>query len=129
MGGETIELRSDIGGGKTAFVKGLARGVGSEDQVASPTFTISRVYLCHDGMRMNHFDFYRLSDPGLMRSELGESVTDPSSITVVEWAGIAEDVLPQDRLVIEIATTGEYTRHMKLSAGPEHIHLLEVFEN
>ena len=123
-GGETIELRSDIGGGKTTLVRGLARGAGSSDQVASPTFTISRVYTCHDDLRMNHFDFYRLEDPGLMKSELGESVSDPTSITVVEWAGIVEDVLPRDRLVIEIATTGEELRHIKLWAGESHSHLL-----
>ncbi len=43
-GGEVIELVSDLGGGKTVFVRGLAKGMGSDDQVASPTFTISREY-------------------------------------------------------------------------------------
>ena len=123
-GGETIELRSDIGGGKTSLVRGLAKGAGSTDQVASPTFTISRVYDCPSNIRMNHFDFYRLEDPGLMQAELGESVTDPTSITIVEWAGIVENVLPSDRVVIEISSTGEDTRHLRVSAGAEHKHVI-----
>ena len=123
-GGETIELRSDLGGGKTTLVRGLAKGAGSDDQVASPTFTISRVYDAPDNIRINHFDFYRLQDPGLMQAELGESVSDPLSVTIVEWAGIVEDVLPSDRLVIEISSTGEYLRHFKLAAGESHAHLL-----
>ncbi len=124
-GGEIIELRSDIGGGKTTLVRGLAKGAGSEDQVASPTFTISRVYNCPKSIRINHFDFYRLDDPGLMRAELGESVTDPQSITIVEWANIVDDVLPKDRLVVEITSTGEDSRHIGLAAGPDHSHVVE----
>ncbi len=123
-GGEVIELRSDIGGGKTTLVRGLAKGAGSTDQVASPTFTISRVYNCPNGVRINHFDFYRLNDPGVMQGELGESVTDPTSVTVVEWANIVNQVLPEDRLLIEITSTGEDSRHIGLAAGPTHIHML-----
>lgn len=125
-GGETIELRSDVGGGKTTFVRGLAGGAGSTDQVASPTFTISKVYTGHSDIRINHFDFYRLSDPGVMQGELGESVTDPNSVTIVEWAGLVEDVLPIDRLIIEVSTTGENSRQFKLSAGPDHAHLVQL---
>ena len=68
-GGETIELVSDLGGGKTAFVSGLAKGMGSRDSVSSPSFTLSNVYQA-DNISLHHFDFYRLSDPGILRDEL-----------------------------------------------------------
>jgi tRNA threonylcarbamoyladenosine biosynthesis protein TsaE len=123
-GGETLELRSDIGGGKTTFTRGLVSGAGSSDQVASPTFTISRVYNAPNNVRINHFDFHRLNDPGLMASALGESVSDPSSVTIVEWADIVDAVLPDDRLIVSISATGDDSRVISFFAQPEHSHLL-----
>src|SRR5437764_11905760 len=79
-GGETIELVSDLGGGKTTFVRGLAKGMGTSDKVASPSFTISREYKAGD-LTMCHFDFYRLSEPGIMASEVAELVSDPKVVT------------------------------------------------
>ncbi len=125
-GGEVIDLSSDVGGGKTVFVRGLAEGFNSADQVASPTFTISRHYRSANSIdkAIHHFDFYRLDDPGLMKQELGESLTDPNTIVVVEWSGIVSEVLPEDRLLIKFSVTGEETRLMSLYAGPHHQHLL-----
>lgn len=100
-GGEVIELRSDLGGGKTTFVKGLARGAGSKDTVNSPTFTLSRIYRAPK-FTISHFDFYRLDDPGIMADQLAESVADDQIVTVVEWAGIVNDVLPDERISIEL---------------------------
>jgi len=74
-GGEVLELRSDLGGGKTTFVRGLVRGAGCHDRVSSPTFTLSRVYKSKD-FEIHHFDFYRLQDPGLVANELAEVVGD-----------------------------------------------------
>ena len=104
QGGEVVELISDLGGGKTTFVRGLARGMGSHDRVASPTFTISRLYESKN-LEMHHFDFYRLGEAGLMTEELSEVLHDPKIITVVEWAGIVQDVLPKKRLSITIEKT------------------------
>jgi tRNA threonylcarbamoyladenosine biosynthesis protein TsaE len=98
-GGEAIELISDLGGGKTTFVRGLVRGAGSTDLVASPTFTISRVYRAGQ-KTVRHYDFYRLSEPGLMAVELSESLGDPDDIVVVEWGAVVQDVLPSDRLQV-----------------------------
>lgn len=103
-GGEIIELISDLGGGKTTFVRGLARGAGSTDRVASPTFTISRVYQAGK-LEIHHFDFYRLGEAGLIAEELAEVISDPHSVTVVEWADIVADVLPSKRLTITIEKT------------------------
>src|SRR5690606_30129333 len=97
-GGEVVELISDLGGGKTAFVRGLAKGAGSKDDVASPTFTISRIY-SGPKFDIHHYDFYRLSEPGVVRQELEESLADGQVVIAVEWAETVRDVLPENRLI------------------------------
>jgi tRNA threonylcarbamoyladenosine biosynthesis protein TsaE len=74
-GGEVIDLSSDLGGGKTTMMRGIARGAGSKDHVASPTFTISKEYDAGK-LRIIHFDFYRLTEPGSMAMELADVVGD-----------------------------------------------------
>lgn len=101
-GGEVIELIGDVGAGKTTFVKGIAEGLAIEDDVQSPSFTISRVYEARDGMRLHHYDFYRLHDAGVMRYELTESIEDPRVVTVIEWAETVQAVLPEARAIIQI---------------------------
>lgn len=109
QGGEVIELISDLGGGKTTLTRGIAKGFGSTDKVASPTFTVNKEYRS-GSKRIVHYDFYRLQDPGLLEFELAESLQDPSAVTIIEWADIVHDVLPKDRITIRISTTGDYTR-------------------
>lgn len=91
---------ADLGGGKTTFVRGLARGMGSSDAVSSPTFTLNRVYECAGGLQLHHFDFYRLSEPGIVADQLNESLNNPHAVTVVEWSDIVKDVLPKEHLSI-----------------------------
>jgi tRNA threonylcarbamoyladenosine biosynthesis protein TsaE len=98
-GGEIIELRSDLGGGKTTFVQGLAKGAGSQDRVSSPTFTLSRIYKTKN-FDIHHFDFYRLNDPGILAEQLAEVLAEPN-VVVVEWADIVNDVLPDNKISIE----------------------------
>jgi tRNA threonylcarbamoyladenosine biosynthesis protein TsaE len=100
-GGEVIELVSDLGGGKTAFVRGLARGLGSTESVHSPSFTLSNRYQA-DKLTLYHFDFYRLEEPGIMKDELAEVLDDPQAVVAVEWGKIVDDVLPPQRLIIRI---------------------------
>ncbi len=118
-GGEVIELMSDLGGGKTTFVRGLARGLGSSDTVASPTFMICKQYNAGK-ITLYHYDFYRLSEPGIMEHELQEGLSDPNAIIVVEWADIVADILPKNRITISIAATSE-TERMITIQGPQII--------
>lgn len=118
-GGEVIELVSDLGGGKTTFVRGLVRGLGSSDKVASPTFTISKVYAAGD-LEVHHFDFYRLQEPGIIADELAEVVADPKVIVVVEWADAVQHVLPAHRITITISQTPKGDRRFIFST-PEHM--------
>jgi tRNA threonylcarbamoyladenosine biosynthesis protein TsaE len=101
-GGETIELIGDIGAGKTTLVKGIARGLSIDEEVASPSFTVSRTYAARDGLFLQHYDFYRLDEAGIMESEIAETLRDPKSITVIEWAGGLSEILPKDRQTIKI---------------------------
>lgn len=118
-GGEVIELISDLGGGKTTFVRGLVRGLGSQDKVSSPTFTISKVYKARD-LEVHHFDFYRLKEPGVIADELAEVVADPKAIAVIEWADTVQHVLPEHRIRLTIQLTPNGDRLLTFAA-PEHL--------
>lgn len=104
-GGEVIELRSDLGGGKTTFARGLARGLGIAQNVTSPTFTISRVYKGRNKIELRHFDFYRLPEAGIMSEQLAEFVNDPDTVSIIEWGKAVKDVLPPGRLKISLTPT------------------------
>jgi len=123
-GGEVIELASDLGGGKTTFVHGLARGLGSTDQVSSPTFMINKVY---NGAKLDlyHFDFYRLDDPGLMEYELHDVLDDPKAVVVTEWSDVMARVLPAERLTIRLERTGDESRSLDISCPPALKYLVE----
>jgi len=114
-GGEVIELIGDVGAGKTTLVKGVARGLVIDDDVQSPSFTISRVYDARDGLQLAHYDFYRLNDAGIMANELAEVTHDPLSITIIEWADVVSGVLPEDRLTITISSPTETSRQLSIS--------------
>jgi tRNA threonylcarbamoyladenosine biosynthesis protein TsaE len=84
-GGEVVLLFGELGAGKTAFVRGLARGLGSDpDEVASPTFVLLTAY--PGSITLHHADLYRLGRPG-EDAELGlEELPGPRGVLAVEWA-------------------------------------------
>lgn len=118
-GGEVIELVGDVGAGKTTLAKGIAAGMGVDEDVQSPSFTISRMYDAPHGIRLAHYDFYRLHDAGIMADELHETIRDKSTVTIIEWAEIVSGVLPGDRLNIHITSPSETMRHVAIQAGGE----------
>jgi tRNA threonylcarbamoyladenosine biosynthesis protein TsaE len=123
-GGEVFELISDLGGGKTAFVRGLAKGIGSEDRVSSPTFTINKQYQ-GTKLRIEHFDFYRLHEAGVVAAELAEFMQDDQTIVAVEWGDVVHNVLPDDRIIIKITVTGDNSRHITCTLPTEKAYILE----
>ncbi len=100
-----------MGGGKTTFVRGLAKGMGSTDTVTSPTFVIRQEYHGKD-LTMYHFDFYRLNEPRGISHDLAEVVGKRDNIVVVEWGEVVKGVMPRKKLEIHIKTTGETTRDL-----------------
>ena len=124
-GGEIIELVGDVGAGKTTFVRGLARGMGVDETVQSPSFTISRQYDAGGGLCLAHYDFYRLDDPGIMADELAEVLGQEKSVTVIEWSDTVRSVLPEDKLTMTISTVSEAVRSIHLGHGGDKSKKLE----
>jgi tRNA threonylcarbamoyladenosine biosynthesis protein TsaE len=123
-GGEIIELVSDLGGGKTTFVRGLARGIGSQDKVHSPSFTLANQYTSGD-LTLHHFDFYRLNDPGLIAHELAEVITDPRAVVIVEWGAIVSQVLQKPHLVITLKPIDENQRNITFAYPKAYDYLMD----
>ncbi len=124
-GGESIVLSSDLGGGKTAFVRGLAKGMGSTNHVASPTFTIEREYHAYEkNLTIYHYDFYRLHAAGIILNELVDTSADPGAIIVVEWGRIVDSVLPNERINVTIEHSGENSRNFIIQYPPQFQYLM-----
>lgn len=118
-GGEVIELISDLGGGKTTFTKGLALGAGSEDLVSSPSFTISYLYSCKN-FNIHHFDFYRLTDPGVVKLSVAEAIELSQDVIVVEWGNIISDVLPENKITIKLSSIAADSESRKIEISVPH---------
>ncbi len=108
---QVLELLGDVGAGKTTLTRGIATGLGVQEPVSSPSFTISKEYQ-GEKYRLVHYDFYRLNDPGIMAEDLLDSVSDNNTITIVEWGESIRDVLPENRLRITIKNLDENTREV-----------------
>jgi tRNA threonylcarbamoyladenosine biosynthesis protein TsaE len=126
-GGEVFLLVSDLGGGKTTFVKGLAHGLGSTDHVGSPTFTINRTYNCANGRTLQHFDFYRLNDAGIVANELAEYIDDRQVVVAIEWGDIVSNSLPTKlvRIRLDRLASNEDMRTISFSYPSELRYLFE----
>lgn len=121
QGGEVIELIGDVGAGKTTFTKGLALGLGVDQDVQSPTYTISRIYPARDNLELAHYDFYRLTNPGVLKIEIEQVVHDNGMVTVIEWGDIIEGVLPENRLRVTLTAPTETTREIEFVARGERL--------
>lgn len=117
---DTITLEGDLGAGKTTFTKALAKGLGVKRTVNSPTFTIIKQY--EGRLPFNHLDVYRLaeSDEDLGWDELFYG----DAVSVVEWAHLIEQDLPQNRLAIEIYRIGDNERRFVLIPSGERYEAL-----
>lgn len=113
--GQTLELIGDVGAGKTTLVRGLARELGVQESITSPSFTISKQYAFPGDRYLVHYDFYRLPDPGIMQEDLLEHLQDPRTLTVIEWSDTVANLLPPDRLVLTITLNDDGTRTVQLN--------------
>jgi tRNA threonylcarbamoyladenosine biosynthesis protein TsaE len=112
-GGEAILLHGELGAGKTAFVRGLARGLGIDpEEVASPTFVLLTAY--PGRLTLHHADLYRLSGKGDER-ELGlEELPGPRGVLAIEWAERLADEPWSTRIVVRLAHAGEDERTLEI---------------
>ena len=99
--GQIYALTGDLGTGKTVFTQGFADGLGIRDYVNSPTFTILQVY--EDGrLPLYHFDVYRIEEPEEMEEIGYEDCFYGDGVTLVEWADIIEEIIPDNALRVNI---------------------------
>ena len=104
--GAVVAYRGGLGMGKTAFTRGLARGLGYKGRVTSPTFTIVNEY---EGGRLPlfHFDMYRLEGADALFDIGWEDYLDRGGVCAVEWSELAEDALPPETVFVTIARSPE----------------------
>ena len=113
--GTVIAYRGDLGAGKTAFTRGLARGLGSTELVTSPTYTIVNEYL-GGRMPLFHFDMYRLASSDDLWDIGWEDYLDRNGVCAVEWSENVEDALEMP-IVITIEKLGEESRRITIEGG------------
>lgn len=102
-----ICLDGELGSGKTVFTKGLANGLGIEENITSPTFTIIKEYL-YGELPLYHMDVYRLDGD---TTGVGiEEYFNKGGIVVIEWAKTIKDILPEERLEIKFKVIDENKR-------------------
>lgn len=110
--GTVIAFTGDLGAGKTAFVRGLARQRQTVDQVSSPTYAIVNEYR---GKRpIYHFDMYRITDSDSLYDIGWEDYLSSGGLCVVEWSENILDALPEGTLFVRIEKTGEQSRRITL---------------
>ena len=113
--GAVIAYRGDLGAGKTAFTRGLARGLGSAEQVTSPTYTIVNEYLSGK-MPLFHFDMYRLRSADELFDIGWDDYLGRGGVCAVEWSENVEDAL-EDPIVVNIEKLGEDSRRITVTGG------------
>jgi tRNA threonylcarbamoyladenosine biosynthesis protein TsaE len=101
-GGDLIVLAGDLGAGKTAFAQGFGLGLGIDDQITSPTFTLARQY--EGRLRLHHLDVYRFDATAEIHDVgLAELLDDDEAVTLIEWGDAILPALPADLLEVRIS--------------------------
>jgi len=116
-GGAVVAMYGDLGAGKTAFVRGMAKGMGLDCMVSSPTFTIVNEYL---GEReLIHFDMYRLSSADELFDIGWEDYISRGAVCAVEWSENVEDAFYGDEIIVTIEKLGDNERRITIEGADE----------
>ena len=113
--GAVIAYRGDLGAGKTAFTRGLARGLGVKESVTSPTYTIVNEYLS-GSMPLFHFDMYRLGSEDELFDIGWEDDLERGGVCAVEWSENVWGAM-EDAVIVTISRLGEDTRKIEIEGG------------
>ena len=113
--GTVIAYRGDLGAGKTAFTRGLARGLGCADPVTSPTYTIVNEYLS-GRLPLFHFDMYRLRSADDLFDIGWEDYLDRGGVCAVEWSENVEEAM-EGCILVTIEKTGDESRRITIEGG------------
>lgn len=116
--GRFISLDGDLGAGKTAFAKGIARGLGVKESVVSPTYTILRVY--ESGrLPLYHYDVYRMESEDDLQDIGFYDYAEGDGVCVCEWAGRIAEALPQNHTSVTIRYVDENKREIEIGQVDE----------
>ena len=113
--GTILAYRGDLGAGKTAFTRGLARGLGCKETVTSPTYTIVNEYL-GGRLPLFHFDMYRLASSDDLWDIGWEDYLDREGVCAVEWSENVQNAM-EDAITVTIEKLGETTRRITIEGG------------
>ena len=116
--GTVLAFRGDLGAGKTAFTRGLARGLGADDRVTSPTYTIVNEYLS-GRLPLFHFDMYRLVSEDDLFDIGWEDYLERGGICAVEWSENVAGAM-EDAIVICLEKLGEDSRRITMEGGSQY---------
>ena len=119
--GTVLAYRGDLGAGKTAFTRGLARGLGATEQVTSPTYTIVNEYLS-GRLPLFHFDMYRLASADDLFDIGWEDYLERGGVCAVEWSENVEEAL-ENAIFVTIEKTGEDSRRITVEGGADLVDL------
>lgn len=113
--GTVISLRGSLGAGKTVFAKGVARSLGINEAIVSPTFTLVQEY--SGRLPMYHMDLYRITSEDDFQMIGGEDMLYSDGVTLVEWSEIINDTLPVGTLFVQITVNPDQSRTVTLKGG------------
>ena len=116
-GGELIAMTGDLGAGKTTLSKALARGLEIDDYITSPTFTIVNEY--SGRVKLFHFDVYRIADIEEMYDLGYEEYFYSDGVCIVEWSNLISEILPENRINLDITYLDENKREITISGTGE----------
>ncbi len=106
-----LALEGDLGGGKTTFLQGFAKGLGIEEKILSPTFVIMKRF-----GNFYHFDCYRIQKPEeLLDLGFKEIISNPQNIIAIEWADRIKKLLPKDSILVRFKVIGKNKRRVVLA--------------
>ena len=115
--GTVISLRGSLGAGKTVFAKGVARSLGIDEAIVSPTFTLVQEY--QGRLPMYHMDLYRITSEEDFQMIGGEDMLYSDGVTLVEWSEIINDTLPVGTLFVQITVNDDQSRTVVIKGGKE----------
>ncbi len=113
--GTVISLRGSLGAGKTVFAKGVARSLGIEEAIVSPTFTLVQEY--EGRLPMYHMDLYRITSEDDFQMIGGEDMLYSDGVCLIEWSEVIDALLPKGTIFVQITVNEDQSRTVRMSGG------------
>ena len=113
--GAVVSLRGSLGAGKTVFAKGVARSLGIQEAIASPTFTLIQEY--EGTLPLYHMDLYRIDSTEEFELIGGEEYLYGEGITLIEWSEKIQDLLPEETIYVTIALIDDGSREIRIEGA------------